>query len=306
MADTVKPAVNNREGDREIINGVEFTHHFKQAGGLNWHYVEAGKPGSEAIVYLHGLPESWFSWHYQMEGLAGEYRSIALDMKAFGQTEKPDDSYRVDYIAGQVSALLSAIKLDRYNLVTHDWGTMVGDPLAELDHAKIIRYLRMEGWVLVQDTTNVPHALMFRNDQKLASTLMADAAGFVSRVYQNNIVQPIPEADMERIISEFARAGIAQAVPRYFRDIDIEMTSEEGLKKRRERFAGMTFPVLLLQADADPFQPARIFENAAAAFPNAVLWWVKDCGHFSELEQPQQVTAAMREFMQKTAPGNRL
>ena len=305
MPEISGPAVTNKEGDRELINGVPFIHHFVQAEGLTWHYVESGKPDGEAIVYLHGAPESWFSWHYQMEGLAGEYRSIAIDMKGYGQTEKPDDDYNVGHIAAQVSALLTSISLKKYNLVTHDWGTMIGDPLAELDRARILRYIRMEGWVMVQETANVPHVQMLKNDQALARSLMADARNFVTRVYKNNTVQPIPATDMERIISEFAREGIAQAVPRYFRDLDLSMGSEEGLKKRRERYAGMTFPVLLLQADSDPMQPSRLFENAAGAFPDAVLCWVKDCGHFSELEQPLQVTAAMREFMCRKIPDNR-
>ncbi|MCK4721707.1 MAG: hypothetical protein KAT75_00310, partial [Dehalococcoidia bacterium] len=35
-------------------------HKFVEAGGVRWHYVEAG--AGEAVVFLHGLPESWFSW----------------------------------------------------------------------------------------------------------------------------------------------------------------------------------------------------------------------------------------------------
>ena len=39
----------------------ELDHKFVEAGGVQWHYVEAG--GGESVVFLHGLPESWFSWH---------------------------------------------------------------------------------------------------------------------------------------------------------------------------------------------------------------------------------------------------
>ncbi len=68
----VKPREGDREGDTEVIDGVTFTHHFVTAPGdfkyLTWHYVEAGS--GEPIVFLHGIPDSWYQWHPQMAALA--------------------------------------------------------------------------------------------------------------------------------------------------------------------------------------------------------------------------------------------
>ena len=292
--------IDNRDGDLEVINGVTFTHRFARASGLNWHYAEAGSTSAEPIVFLHGAPESWYSWHYQMEGLASQYRPIALDMKGYGQTDKPDESYAVTFIAQQVSELLATIGLKKYNLVSHDWGTMVADPLASLDRSKILRYLRMEGWVLVQDKKNVPHVARWKQDQSEPIALMGNAGQFVRMIYKNTTVKPVPEHDLLRIISEFSRSGVALAVPRYFRDLDLGIGSGEGLQRREEMFARMTFPVLLLQAENDPLQPQSIFKDAENAFPNAVLRWVTGSGHFTELEQPDQVTRAMRDFIVHT------
>jgi len=55
--------------------------------------------------------------------------------------------------------------------------------------------------------------------------------------------------------------------------------------------------VLLLQADSDPNQPAWYFDGATDIFPNAELQWIENSGHFSELEQPEAVTEAIREFI---------
>ncbi len=74
-----------------------------------------------------------------------------------------------------------------------------------------------------------------------------------------------------------------------------------GEELRRERaalFAAMDLPVLLLQADSDPAQPPSYYEGATDAFPDAELQWVGESGHFTELEQPDQVTEAIREFLQ--------
>jgi len=86
----VAPRPGDNEGDTEVLDGVAFTHHFVDAPGdhetVRFHYVEAGS--GEPVVFLHGLPDSWYQWHHQMAALAGEYRVIGFDLKGYGQSEK--------------------------------------------------------------------------------------------------------------------------------------------------------------------------------------------------------------------------
>jgi pimeloyl-ACP methyl ester carboxylesterase len=264
-----------------------------EAAGLTWHYVEAGQ--GEPVVFLHGLPESWYSWHYQLEALSGEYRVIAIDLKGYGQSDKSDGDYSADQVAEEVLALLDAIGLEQFNLVSHDWGTVISDFIAGNHPDRILRYVRMEAPVLVADPANHPQFVLFRN-QELATQVMGDTEQFIRNVYGSRTVQPIPEEDMLRIIEEFGRSGVAEAVPRYFRDFGD--FGEELRQERAALFAAMDFPVLLLQADSDPAQPPSYFDGATDAFPDAELQWVEKSGHFTELEQPEQVTKAIREFLQ--------
>ena len=85
----VKPRPTDKEGDVEILNRVTFTHHFVEAPGddecVSWHYVECGQ--GEPIVFLHGIPNSWFQWYHQMGALSKTNRCIAIDLKGYGQSE---------------------------------------------------------------------------------------------------------------------------------------------------------------------------------------------------------------------------
>ncbi len=270
------------------------THRFQEAEGLTWHYVEAGE--GEPVVFLHGLPESWYSWHYQLEALSDDHRVIAIDLKGYGQSDKSDGDYSAGQVAEEVLALLDAIGLDSFNLVTHDWGTGIGDYIAGRHPDRILRYVRMEAPVLVTDPANHPQFVVFRN-QELAAEIMGNTEAFVRNVYEPRTVQPIPEEDMLRIIEEFGRPGVAEAVPRYFRDFGD--FGEELRQERAALFAAMDFPVLLLQGDSDPAQPPSYFEGATDAFPDAELKWVTEAGHFTELEQPEQVTKAIRDFLER-------
>lgn len=258
---------------------------------LTWHYVEAGE--GEPIVFLHGLPESWYSWHYQIESLSADYHVIAIDLKGYGQSDKSDGDYHPGTVAEEILILLDAIDVDKFDLVTHDWGTMVGDYLAAAHSDRINHYVRMQAPLLKTDPKNHPQFVLFQ-DQERAAMMMGNAGAFVPMVYETRIVQPIPETDMARIIEEFGREGVAQAVPRYFRDY---FGSSPNVEARQALFAAMTCPVLLLQADSDPAQPLWYFEGGTELFPDATLQLVEESGHFSELEQPEAVTQAIRDFI---------
>lgn len=282
----------------ETILGVEFRHHFTDAAGLRWHWVDAG--AGDPIVFIHGLPESWYSWHYQMADLAGERRVIALDMKGYGQTDKPTTGYGVEQVATETFALLDAIGLERFDLASHDWGTGVGQRLAAEHPERIRRYARMEAPVAIIDLENRhPQFELFQN-QTLAVRILGDATGLVHLIYGydgvpgTNTVAPIPNDVLDRIAAEFARPGTAEAVARYF--VENPITDPAYWARASEIYARMNFPVLLLQADADPNQPHEYFVGAEEEFPDARLVFVPDSGHFLQLEQPASVNCELREF----------
>jgi pimeloyl-ACP methyl ester carboxylesterase len=136
-------ATTNLEGEVELLGGVSFTHHFVTAGDAHWHYVEAGDPNAEPVVFIAGLPESWYSFHPQLIELAPAHRVISLEI--FGQTVRPDTaSFLTEDIAADIIAWADAIGLGRFNLVTHDWGTMVGHRVAGLYPERVLRFARME------------------------------------------------------------------------------------------------------------------------------------------------------------------
>ena len=81
-----------------------FKHHFVEAPAdytlITWHYVEAGH--GEPIVFLHGIPDSWYQWHHQMAALAKTHRCIAVDLKGYGQSDKSPGDYRHEGVAEQM------------------------------------------------------------------------------------------------------------------------------------------------------------------------------------------------------------
>ena len=102
------------------LEGVE--HHHAQAGDIRMHYAEAGDPGGEPLVLLHGWPQHHYMWRRVIPLLESRFRIIAPDLRGFGWSDAPDSSYAKQELADDVLALLDALELDAVRLAGHDWG----------------------------------------------------------------------------------------------------------------------------------------------------------------------------------------
>ena len=132
------------------LEDITLTHHKAPINGIQMHWVEAGD-GPEAIVFLHGFPEHWYSWRHQLAEFAGEYRVIAPDQRGYHETESRGP-YDTETLQADVIALLDHLGLERVHLVAHDWGAAIAWLLG-MNHPE-----RLLSLVIM----NVPHPKLFQ------------------------------------------------------------------------------------------------------------------------------------------------
>ena len=93
--------------------------------GPRLHYAEQGDPRGEAILFLHGWPDSWFSFSRVLPLLPGHYRALAIDQRGFGDSARPESGYAIPDLAADVVAFLDALAIERVTLVGHSFGSFV-------------------------------------------------------------------------------------------------------------------------------------------------------------------------------------
>jgi pimeloyl-ACP methyl ester carboxylesterase len=291
----VQPRPEDADGDVEVLDGVEMTHRFAEAPGdselLRWHYVEAGRRDGEPVVFLHGLPESWFMWHGQMAALSRTHRCVAVDLKGYGQSDKRTGDYRQEGVAEQLLALLDVLGIDRFNLVTHDRGTVIADYLAANHAERVLRYVRGEQHLYHFHPALAPQELLFTDPDRAG--ILRQPNRVVPGAYLNLARDPIADEDIVRSIQEFSYPKIGWAVPRYFNSSSFR---KEWIDRRTRLMAAWRFPVLILQGAADPRQPREFYEGVEHHMPDARVRFI-DAGHFFVFEQPAATTAAISEFL---------
>ncbi len=307
IADPAFPAVEpprcsfNHHGQIEVIgDGVEAVHYFAEADDVTWHFVTAGDPANPTIVFIHGLPDTWFTWHNQIAALSDEYYIVALDQMGYGQTEK---SLNLDFshpsMAQKMTAFLDEIGVDQFHMVGHDRGSVSGDYLLnELGmDARVLTYVRM------QQSFNEPHGeprpphdvfgtargvVLFRSSQTIAGSYTVEG-GYVAT--------EIPQEEYDRLEYEFAIEGTAEAVSQYFHTTNFDIEEDD---RYDFLFKRMSMPVLILQGALDPGQRPEEYENSLDFLmnPNSQVVILETAAHFPQSELPDEVSDNIRSFIQ--------
>jgi pimeloyl-ACP methyl ester carboxylesterase len=98
------------------------------ARGLTFDAVETGPRDGRPVLFLHGFPQTSFSWHHQLDAVgAAGYRGFAFDQRGYSPRARPATiaDYRVDELVADVLAVADTQDMDTFDLVGHDWGAMV-------------------------------------------------------------------------------------------------------------------------------------------------------------------------------------
>ncbi len=82
-------------------------------------FVEDIDPGGgKPVLFVHGWPANHNMFEYQFNQLPSfGYRCIGIDLRGFGQSDRPWDGYSYDRLADDVRAVIEALQLPRLNLV---------------------------------------------------------------------------------------------------------------------------------------------------------------------------------------------
>ncbi len=277
-----------------------FNHRYRTVNGIRWHYVDQGASDGEVILFLHGLPEGWYSWRYVLPLVNRKYRLIAIDMKGYGRSDREDRDYNWHRVAQQTADLMDSLGIRKYYVVSHDWGSIIGSVLVS-DHPDRIRgFVRMEADLIqskgigkIATYFQKPQWVIFRSHW-IASYMMQDPGWFIDTVYRSRMTIPFRQTDRDYLVYEF----LTPRRSRYGFTIFPERELGSGCRAR-ERSAPIHFrsPYFSCKPTAIPAQPPSIFADAATKCPNVKIEWMTNASHFDNFDQPADVANAINHFV---------
>ena len=102
-----------------------------QINGISVRYADTDGGSQQKlplVLFLHGWPESWFSYRYQLKECKNNgFRGVAPDMRGYGSTTAPPraEQYNVYALAGDAVGLVHRLGYNKCMLVGHDHGAIL-------------------------------------------------------------------------------------------------------------------------------------------------------------------------------------
>jgi len=251
------------------------------ASGVRLHCAEQEGSGGDTVVFLHGWPDSWFSFTRVAEHLPPTCRAFLIDQRGFGDADRPDVGYRIQDFADDVAAFLDAASIPRATVVGHSFGSFVARRVALSHPARVDRLVLIgTGWLgsnaVLREVYASLHDLVDPVPYEFAREFQAGTA-----------FAPLPSAFFARIVTESLKLPA-----RLWREVLHSIIKYDDVKE----LAAINVPTLLLWGERDALFPREDQERVVAAIPQARLKTYPDIGHCPNWECPEDVAADLRAF----------
>lgn len=281
-----------RQGDRYQHRGQDIYYRSEGSG--------------EALLLIHGFPTCSWDWEGQWLALAKSYRCITADMIGFGCSAKPrDHDYSIHDQTDLFEGLLRQLGVERLHILAHDYGDSVAqemlarhlDRQAAGDTSLVIRSLCLLNGGLFPETHRARPVQKLLNSPlgPLICRLMNRrnfGAGLASVFGPNTPPDSAQVDDFWRLYRHRGGIAIGHKLIRYMRD----------RRRHRERWVGALqqagLPIRLINGPQDPVSGRHMTERYRELVPDPDIVLLEGIGHYPQIEAPQAVLAAYREFLQ--------
>jgi 3-oxoadipate enol-lactonase len=256
------------------------------SNGIHIHVNDQGR-GEPALVFLHYWGGSSRTWRAVIGALPSTYRTVAPDLRGWGESDAPSSGYALADFADDVQGVIDTLKLDRFVLVGHSMGGKIAQLLASR------RPRGLEGLVLVAPSPPAPMDLPAEARAQMASAYDTRASVEAS-IDHMLTAKPLSAAQREQVIADSLR-GAAEAKHAW-----PAHASREDLTRE---VASIAVPAMVIAGEMDRVDSVDTLRtHLLPHIPHATLQVVPGSGHLSPLEAPREVAALIHGFVESLGP----
>jgi pimeloyl-ACP methyl ester carboxylesterase len=295
-----------------------WAHRDVHANGIRLHIAETGE--GPLVLLLHGFGQFWWTWRHQLTALSDAgYRAVAVDLRGYGDSDKPPRGYDAWTLAGDAGGLVKALGERKAHLVGHGWGGLLAWTVAAM-HPRLVhsvaaiaaphplalrRQIRRtslrrkpnnqakaigplfrgqlplypERWLTRDDAVTVEHLM-----RRQAGSKWADSTDFYQAV--------------ERYREAMLVRGVAHSALEYYRWAVRSQVRSEGRKFTEALDRPIPVPALRLHGADDPLMLLATAKASGRWLDEkAPLHVLDDVGHFPHEEAPDVTSQILLDWL---------
>lgn len=275
--------------------------------GLPLHYVRQGEGKSDvAVLLLHGWPGFWYDWRRVLPRVAQFASVIAVDLRGFGSSAKPDwppdSAYSPEANASNVLTLLDHLQIEKALLVGYDIGSRVAQTVAQQAPERVQALVlsapvypgigtRLQGPEVQRECWYQYFHTIAQADQLIGHDLETVRL-YLSYFYDHWIgnKEALRPKEFDAIVQVYAQPGAVRGSIAWYRRASFGQLAKSPP-------APIAHPTVVLWGEADPVLLAAWADQLQAYFSQLLrVQILPGIGHFVPFEAPDQIIEAIRSL----------
>lgn len=257
-----------------------------EVGDLALRLYESGEAGTETVLFLHGSgpgATGLSNWERIIEDLGDRFQCLAPDMIGFGDSAHPVEPPRGmgpfnELRAEALLGLLDVLGVDRVHLVGNSMGGQLALLMALAQPERI-------GKILLMGSGGAPDLPVSPGLAHLRTFYDAPSADSLERLLEQFVFDLEP---MRPVIDRVVKERMAYVERADVRRSHAASFDPDGPRRffTPEELAGIEHDVLVVHGRDDRIIPPQASRWFAEHLPNANLYVIGRCGHWTQIEHP--------------------
>ncbi|XP_048198425.1 epoxide hydrolase 3 isoform X2 [Perognathus longimembris pacificus] len=276
-----------------------------RSSGLRLHYVSAGQGNGPLMLFLHGFPENWFFWQYQLREFQSHFHTVAVNLRGYGPSDAPKDvdCYTTEQIMADIQDIILGLGYSKCVLVGHDFGAtlawnfsvyfpslvdrmvIVSSPPKFVFQEYALHHvgqLFRSKYMFLFQLPWLPEKLLSMSDFQILKSIFTD---------RKKGIPHLTPSDLEAILYDFSQPGGLTGPINYYRNLfrDFPVEPQE-----------LSTPTLLLWGEKDPYFQTGLVKAIGTHFMPGRLesHILPGAGHWIPQTHYQQMHKYMWAFLQ--------
>lgn len=259
-----------------------------QCNGTDLYYEDYGD--GQPIVFLHGAWAGLRFFEDQLAGLSGEYRTVGLDFRGHGRSEKTDAGHTVPQYAQDVESFL-----DQHDL--HDV-VLVGWSLGAHVSWEYVSQFGTDRIGALVDVDMEPAPVLWEDDKHgtydperirdMHVAIQTDHWSFAEQVIEQVLKDP-PSPELRTMMFD----EMTRCPPAIKSAIIVDATNREY----RDVLPEIDVPTLVCAGADEKWRSVAAVEDAAELIPNARFELFEESGHDLTVEEPERFNRVVSDFV---------
>lgn len=281
------------ETDPALLEGCD--EEYFDLPSLRMHVVTAGPRGGAPVVLLHGFPEFWYSWRFQIRALADAgFRVIVPDQRGYNLTAK-HGPYDVETLVTDIMHLQDVLGIITMHLVGHDWGAVVAWAFAATHPKRLEKLAILNGPhpdAYVETLKAHPRQLamswyigLFQIPRIAEHFVRAHRYEMLDKMFAKIPDKYMGPDDIELYKRALAREGALTAALGWYREIPRRMLNGT----MRLPNPNVEAPTLVIWGERDPALAKQCNDPLPRYVPNLRIEYLPAAGHWLQMDHPNEV-----------------